>query len=193
MSNSGKKILAFAGSSRKNSFNKKMVKIAAQAAEQAGAEVTVIDLIDYPAPIYNQDLEDEQGMPEAAIAFKRMMDEHDAFLIASPEYNSAFTPLLKNMLDWSSRKESVEEKPLVVFKGKPVIIMATSVGKLGGMRGLVFLRLLLSNLGMIVLPEQLALPFAGKAFNDDDLADVEQKQAVQALGTRLADYVKQMG
>ncbi len=100
------KVLAFAGSSRQESFNKKLVRIAAAGAEGAGARVTVIDLADYPMSLFNQDLEAGEGMPEAARAFKQLLIEHDGFLIASPEYNGAFSPLLKNALDWASRAEA---------------------------------------------------------------------------------------
>jgi len=180
------KILAFAGSSRKGSVNKKLVKIAATAAENAGAIVTVIDLADYPMPIFNQDLEAEQGMPEKARAFKQLLIDHDGFLIASPEYNSAFSPLLKNVIDWASRAESKDEPPLQAYKGKYVSIMAASPGALGGLRGLVFLRMLLGNIGVTVLAEQQAIAQAFKAFSDDGgLVDKTQQLAVERLGINL--------
>ena len=183
------KILAFAGSSRKESFNKKLIKIAAQGAEAAGAKVTLIDLVDYDMPLFNEDLEKEQGMPEKVREFKALLDQHDAFLIASPEYNGAFSPLLKNALDWASRSEGENDSALRVFKGKPVVIMSTSPGQLGGIRGLVFLRMLLANFGMIVLPEQLCIPFASKAFDETGaLLDSKQQQGVLNLGITLAKF-----
>ncbi len=181
------KILAFAGSSRKHSFNKKLVKIAASGAKNSGAEITFVDLADYPMPIFNQDLESEQGMPDKAREFKNMLIQHDAFLIASPEYNSAFSPLLKNVIDWASRAESEDETPLVAYKGKIAAIMATSPGALGGIRGLVFLRMLLSNIGVTVIPDQIAIPQAIKAFSDDGLLiDSKQQQLVLDLGRKLS-------
>lgn len=184
------KILAFAGSGRKQSYNKKLVAIAARGAEQAGAEVTIIDLADYPTPIFNQDLEQEQGMPDKAREFKNLLIAHDGFLIASPEYNSAFSPLLKNMIDWASRKESVDEAPLIAYKGKYAAIMATSPGALGGLRGLVFLRLLLSNIGVTVLPDQQAIAKAAQAFAEDgSLVGKQQHQSVLDLGRKLAETI----
>ncbi len=181
------KILAFAGSSRKHSFNKKLVKIAASGAKNSGAEITFVDLADYPMPVFNQDLESEQGMPDKAREFKNMLIQHDAFLIASPEYNSAFSPLLKNVIDWASRAESEDETPLVAYKGKIAAIMATSPGALGGIRGLVFLRMLLSNIGVTVIPDQIAIPQAIKAFSDDGLLiDSKQQQLVLDLGRKLS-------
>jgi len=187
------KILAFAGSSRKDSVNKKLVTIAALAAEKQGAKVTIIDLADFPMPIFNQDLETESGMPEKAHEFKKLLVDHDGFLIASPEYNSAFSPLLKNVIDWASRAESDNETPLLAYKGKIASIMATSPGSLGGIRGLVFLRMLLNNIGVTVLPEQQAIPQAFKAFSDDgSLLDSSQQLAIEKLGTNLVTVVKKM-
>jgi len=181
------KILAFSGSSRKGSYNQKMVEIAASGAKNAGAEVTVIDLADYPMPIFNQDLEAKQGMPDNALAFKQRLIEHDGFLIASPEYNSAFSPLLKNVIDWASRATTENEPPLLAYQGKTAAIMAASPGALGGIRGLVFLRMLLGNMGVTILPEQQALRQAFKAFNDDgSLIDNKQQQAIMSLGEKLA-------
>jgi len=187
------KILAFAGSSREASFDKKLVKIAALCAEEAGAAVTIIDLTDYPMPLFNQDLEQEEGMPENARQFKNLLIEHDAFLIASPEYNSAFSPLLKNVIDWASRSESDDELPLVAYRGKMAVIMATSPGTLGGLRGLVFLRMLLSNIGITVLPDQQAIPFAFKTFDNNGLLTDDRKQkSVLDSGPQLAIAVSKL-
>ena len=187
------KILAFAGSSRKESYNKKLVKVAAAGAESAGATVTIIDLADFPMPIFNQDLEIEQGMPEKAREFKKLLIDHEGFLIASPEYNSAFSPLLKNVIDWASRAESDNEAPLVAFRGKVAAIMAASPGGLGGIRGLVFLRMLLGNMGVIVMPEQQAITQAFKAFNDDGrLIDEKHSQAIENLGLKLTQLTTQL-
>ena len=184
------KILAFAGSARKDSFNKKLVAIAAEGAKQAGAEVTVIDLADYPMPIFDQDLEAEQGMPDTAKAFKQLLVDHDGLLIASPEYNSAFSPLLKNVIDWASRATEENEPPLLAYRGKYAAIMATSPGGLGGMRGLVFLRMLLGNLGITVLPDQQAVPSAFQAFTDNGSLQDEKLQArVMSLGESLAKEI----
>jgi len=181
------RILAFAGSARAQSFNKSLVKIAAAGAEAAGAQVTTIDLADYPMPLFNQDLEAESGMPDGAGRFKALLLQHDALLIASPEYNSAFSPLLKNAIDWASRATGDDEPPLAAFRGKYAALMACSPGGLGGIRGLVFLRMLLGNIGVTVLPEQQAVPNISDAFNDDgSLANPRRHQAIRDLGARLA-------
>ena len=118
------KVLAFAGSARNESFNKRLVKVAAKGAENAGAEVTFLDLKDYDLPIFNEDLEKE-GTPEAVKALKKQLIEHDGFLIASPEYNSSVTALLKNAIDWASRPAEGEPM-LAAFQGKVAGLMATS-------------------------------------------------------------------
>ncbi|MEQ1545572.1 NAD(P)H-dependent oxidoreductase [Methyloglobulus sp.] len=186
------KILAFSGSSRKESYNQKLAQIAALGAQQAGAEVTVVNLADYPMPIFNQDLEMAEGMPNPARAFKELLIAHDGFLIASPEYNSAFSPLLKNAIDWASRREG-DEAPLLAFRGKVAVIMAASPGALGGLRGLVFLRMLLANIGIIVLPYQLAVAQADKAFHDNGhLLDESKQDSVLKLGVSLAQYLQKL-
>lgn len=187
------KILAFAGSSRRGSVNKKLVNIAASAAKQQGADVTVIDLLDFPMPLFNQDLEKEQGLPEPVREFKQLLIDHDGFLIASPEYNSAYSPLLKNAIDWASRAESDQEPPLQAYRGKYAAIMSASPGALGGLRGLVVLRMLLNNLGVTVIPQQQAIPQAFKAFDEhDQLIDAGQRDAVELLGSQLTDMVSKM-
>ncbi|MFT6791602.1 MAG: chromate reductase [Cellvibrionaceae bacterium] len=184
-----KKVLAFAGSARKDSLNKKLVAIAVEGARKAGAEISLIDLADYPMPLYNQDLESEEGMPEKALAFKKLLIEHEGFLIASPEYNSAFSPLLKNAIDWASRP--VEgELPLVAFRGKIAALMAASPGHLGGIRGLVALRMLLGNLGMVVLPDQQAIPSAHEVFDEEgSLIEESLQWRVMALGDNLVKAI----
>ncbi|MGD7036302.1 NADPH-dependent FMN reductase [Methylotuvimicrobium buryatense] len=186
------KILAFSGSARKDSYNQKIVEIAAGGARRAGAEVTLINLADFEMPIFNEDLEKKEGMPAAARDFKSLLIVHDGFLIASPEYNSAFSPLLKNAIDWASRREG-DELPLLAYRGKLATIMSASPGALGGLRGLVFLRLLLSNIGVTVQSGQQAIANAAKAFNDDgSLVDSVQQEAVIDLGVDLARTLEKL-
>lgn len=182
------KILAFAGSARVESFNKKLVKIAAAGATDAGAEVTLIDLLDYPMPLFNEDLEAKDGLPESVLQFKALLKSHQGFLIACPEYNGSITPLLKNAIDWASRPEP-EEAPmgLSCFKGKVAALLATSPGALGGMRGLVHVRAILEGIGVLVIPEQKAIPRAYQTFDEQgNLVDEKQVDAVRAIANQLA-------
>ena len=130
------RILAFAGSLRRESFNKKLVPIAAKGARDAGAEVTLIGLEDFPLPLFDQDLEARQGMPENGKKLKQLFIDHDGLLIASPEYNSSITAVLKNAIDWVSRP-APGEPSLVAFRSKVATLMSASPGALGGLRGLV--------------------------------------------------------
>jgi len=186
------KILAFAGSSRQDSFNKKLVRIAAAAATAAGAEVKLIDLRDLPLPIFDEDLEREQGLPENAKKLKALFIETDGFLISSPEYNSSISALLKNTIDWVSRP-TPGESPLQGFRGKCASLMSASPGALGGLRGLVTVRSILGNIGTIVLPDQVAVSKAHEAFNPDgSLKDAKQQESIAKLGSGLAEFLKKI-
>jgi chromate reductase, NAD(P)H dehydrogenase (quinone) len=184
------KILAFAGSTRTGSFNKKLLNVATEAARGAGAEVTVVDLRDLALPLFDQDFEDANGLPDGAKRFKTLLREHDGFLISSPEYNSSITAVLKNSIDWASRAESDDEPPLVAFRGKAAVVMSASPGGLGGLRGLVHLRAILGNIGVIVLPDQVAVSAAHEAFDDaGQLKDANRRKQVESLGRTLAEFL----
>ncbi|MEX2111544.1 MAG: NAD(P)H-dependent oxidoreductase [Pirellulales bacterium] len=186
------RILAFAGSVRKESFNKKLVQIAATGARAAGAEVMYIDLRDYPLPLFDQDLESEHGLPENAGKLKTLMLSHHGFLISAPEYNSSITPLLKNTIDWASRPVA-GEPPLACFSGKAAVIMSASPGALGGLRGLVHLRAILGNIGTHVLPATHSLAKATDAFAaDGSLVDRGRHETIEQLGGQLAAFLRKL-
>lgn len=186
------KILAFAGSLRTASFNKKLVAIAAHGARDAGAEVTLCDLRDLPMPIYDGDDEAERGLPDNARAFKRLLMEHHGVLIATPEYNSQFPAVLKNAIDWASRREN-DEKPLLAFTGKVAGVMSASPGALAGLRGQALLRSQLAYLGMVIVPSRVGVGHAGDAFDaDGGLKDGKQQRAVQDLGTETVRFVQRL-
>ncbi|NCJ07220.1 NADPH-dependent FMN reductase [Synechococcales cyanobacterium C] len=185
-------ILAFAGSAREGSFNKQLVNIAAKGAESVGVPVTVIDLRDYSMPLFDQDLEARSGLPAVVLRFKALMKSHQGLLLACPEYNSSMTPLLKNTIDWASRPEP-DEAPLTCFKSKVSVLMSASPGGLGGMRGLVHVRSMLSNLGVLVLPEQKSISAASNAFDaQGNLKDATQQSAITHLGERLATVISKL-
>lgn len=188
---SAPKILAFAGSTRTASFNKQLVRFAAEAARAAGVEVTVVDLRDYPLPLFDGDLEDHEGLPENAKKLKALFREHDGLLIASPEYNSSITAVLKNALDWVSRGETDDEPALVAYRGKVAALLSASPGALGGLRGLVHLRAILGNIGVIVLPDQAAVPKAHEAFDAAGrLKDERTVRQVTGVAQGLARFLK---
>lgn len=187
------RILAFAGSLRRDSFNQKLVAVAAEGAREAGAEVTVISLRDFPLPVFDQDLEDAEGLPEGAKQLKQLFRDHHGFLIASPEYNSSITAALKNALDWVSRAETDDEPPMVAYSGKAAALCAASPGALGGLRGLVHIRAILGNIGVLVLPDQVAVSKAHEAFTPGgSLADDKQAKRVRNIGAQLARHLAKM-
>ncbi len=186
------RILAFAGSTRKDSYNARLVRIAAEGARDAGAEVTVLDLREFPLPLFNEDLEREQGAPANAAELKKLFFAHHGLLIAAPEYNSSITPLLKNTIDWVSRPAE-GEAPLAAYRGKVAALMAASPGGLGGLRGLVHLRSILSNIGVLVLPDQIAVPRSFEAFGEQgQLNDDNRQERVQALGESVAETLSKL-
>ena len=186
------KVLAFAGSARKDSVNKKLIKIASEGAREAGVETTLIDLRDFPLPIYDGDFEEEEGLPEKVRELKRLFLAHQGLLISSPEYNSSFSPILKNTIDWVSRP-SEGEAPLACFSGKCAAIMSASPGALGGLRGLVHLRALLGNIQVLVLPNQVAVGQAFSAFNEEgQLIDGKRQAQIKGLGAQLAEMVSRL-
>ena len=175
------KILAFAGATRTESWNKKLIRVAVQAAKTAGGEVTLIDLRDYPMPLYDGDLERSDGLPHNARELKGLMVATDAFLLSCPEYNSSISGVLKNTIDWISRPQP-DEPRYVAFKGKVAGLLAASPGNLGGVRGLFTVRQVLTNVGVLVLPTQFALAHAASAFHDDGtLKEDGHRAAVAAV------------
>lgn len=184
------KILAFAGSLRKESYNKKLVKIAAKGAQEAGAEVTYLDLKDYPLPIYDQEIEDSQGLPQNALKLKELLLQHDGFLISCPEYNSSMPAAFKNMIDWTSRQAQPDEVYLCCFIDKAVSLMSASPGQLGGLRSLVHVRAMFNNIFSFVLPRQKCISQADQAFDEaGNLKDSKQQREVLNLGKQLAEFL----
>lgn len=168
------------------------MKIAAQGARAAGAAVTYLDLGDLPLPLYDEDLEAAEGLPDNVLKLKALMKTHQGFLIACPEYNSSITSLLKNAIDWASRSEP-GESPLVCFKEKVAVLMSASPGGLGGLRGLMHVRSILGNIGVLVLPDQKAISNAHQAFNENgNLKDESQQAAILQLGHKLVTMASKL-
>jgi chromate reductase, NAD(P)H dehydrogenase (quinone) len=182
------RLLFFAGSTREGSFNKKLARLARRIAEANGIEAVFVDLKDYPMPLYNGDLEAAEGPPEKARAFKALLSEYPGVFIASPEYNSSVTPLLKNTLDWVTRVRAKGESGLEVYQSRVFAISGASPGYYGAMRSLLNLRQILEvGIGATVIPQQLALPRAGDAFDPDgSLKDKGQQELCKSVVEALA-------
>ena len=182
------KILVIPGSLRTGSHNARLAAAAAYQFVQAGAEVTRISLADFPLPIYDGDLQSKSGVPKNAINLKRMIGAHHGVLMVTPEYNSSVPPLVKNVIDWVTRVQDTQESRGQVFRGRAFAIAAASEGRLGGSRALAALRLILSACHAMVIPNQLALSFAGEAYDDmDSLKQTADIEALNALVRQLID------
>jgi NAD(P)H-dependent FMN reductase len=187
------KILVIPGSLRTGSLNARLAATATVELAQAGADVTRISLGDFPLPIYDGDLQTKSGVPKHAINLKRMIGAHHGVLVVTPEYNSSVPPVLKNAIDWVTRVQDAQETRGEVFRERAFAIAAASESRLGGTRALAALRLILSACRATVIPNQLALSFAGEAYDDMDRlklpADVE---ALQALVRQLIEVSQRM-
>ena len=132
-------------------------------------------------------------MPEQAKRLKDLFRKHDGLIISAPEYNSSITAALKNAIDWVSRTESDDEPPLIAYTGKSAILCAASPGALGGLRGLVHVKAILGNIGVTVLPNQVAVGKAYEAFaTDSSLVDAKLAAKVKGLGAELARHLAKM-
>lgn len=182
-----KNVLALSGSTREDSFNKKLVNEAAAIARGMGAKVTVIDLKDYPMAFYDGDLENESGMPENARKLRALLIQSDAVIVASPEYNASFSAVLKNAIDWTTRAE--EGGPSRdAYKGKKFALMSASPGGGGGARSLAQLRPVIQDAGGEVIASQTTVARAHTRFNDaGQLADAEAKAQ---LKKEIAELLK---
>ncbi len=185
------KILAFAGSLREHSYSKRVVKTAVKGAKAAGAEVTYIDLREFPMPIYNADDHEKDGFDANAAKLQKLLSEHDGLLIASPEYNGSVPGGLKNMIDWTSRK-SDEYGMIEVFKGKTAAIITESPGAFGGLRCMAHLRGVLTIMLVNVLPSEIAVSKVNTMFDGDDeeMTDEKMKKILEDLGVSLVDILK---
>jgi chromate reductase len=173
-------VLAFSGSARRASLNRKLLAVAVEAVREAGAQVTLLDLNELPMPLYHGDLEEEQGLPPHAAKLVELIMAHHALLIASPEYNAFITPLLKNTLDWCTR---ADENP---FVGKVAAVVSASPGMFGGVRSAQLARGLLLHLGCHVVPAQCTLARAHEAFDENGrLKDARSLKQVQTLAADL--------
>ncbi len=180
------RVLALAGSLRDGSLNKQLVRLAAAAAERAGAKVTLVDLRDFPMPLYDGDEEAKGGLPKEGKRLRDLFLEHDSILLSAPEYNSSISGVLKNAIDWVSRPLPQDAGPLVAFQGKVAAVMSASMGGWGGLRGLVHVRAILENMGVFVIPDQVTISSAHEKFSKEgQLMDKALEQRVESLARAL--------
>lgn len=177
------KILGFAGSLRKDSYNQALLR-AAQKLAPAGAEVEIFDIGSFP--LYNEDI--ETNLPPVVAAFKEKIVQADAILMVTPEYNYSISGVLKNAIDWASRPYGSNS-----FDGKAVAIMGATSGMLGTARAQYHLRQICVFLNAHVLnkPEVMVSAVADK-FKDGELVDEKTKQKVSEQLVALIAWAEQL-
>ncbi len=182
------RILVFAGSVRSGAFSGRTADAAQKALALQGAEVTRISLLDYPLPIYDQDLEKEEGIPQNAMKLARLIASHDGVLIATPEYNGSVPPLLKNTIDWLSRVRRDGDKVLKPLAGKAVGLCSSSEGQFAGIRAINHLRAILLRCQMDVVTPECSVPRGGDAFDDKgDFRDDRLRQTMERVTGALIE------
>ncbi|ENO84943.1 NADPH-dependent FMN reductase [Thauera linaloolentis] len=189
------RIVVMAGSSRRDALSRRIAAACAGPLQAAGADVKLVELADYPAPLYNGDLEAESGLPPGIVELQQVLHACDGLLVVNPEYNGSITPLLKNTLDWCSRPNAADgaRSGGAVYAGRAAAVIGTSPGALGGMRVLFHVRDILGYLGMQVIPQQLAIGHADNALGEDGrLRNEAQRAALDALAAALADTARRL-
>ena len=172
-------ILILAGSTRAASLNRRVAQRAFAAALALGLEATLIDLRDYVLPLYDGDFEHREGAPANVARLRTQLKQHPIWLIASPDYNSSISPLVKNAIDWVSRPVG-DEHYVTCFKDKVVGLMSSSPGNSGGSRGLPHLRHVLTHLGATAVETQLLVPKGHEAFDAAGaLHDAEKQRELE--------------
>ncbi len=185
------KILAMSASARDGSFNKKLLAIAVAEALARGAAVTEIDLRSFALPIYDGDIE-AAGFPEGMVRLRDVFKQHNALLIASPEYNGGVVPLLKNAFDWVSRPYG-GERGLAAIAGKVAALLSASGGAMGGSRQQAHFRVSLQVMRVVLVPETVNIAMAQHAFNDDgSLKDRQAHDMTVGAVRRLVEIAEKL-
>lgn len=155
------KLLALAASTRHDSLNKRLLRIAVQMAEAAGAKVSVLDYATCNAPLYEG--EPSGALPAGAQVLSDALRAHDGLLLAMPEYNWSIPAPLKNLIDWLSIDDS---QPL---KDRTALLMCASPSIRGGISGLQQLNVPLAHLGMLVYPQLIGIGDADSQIGEQSI------------------------
>ncbi|GFD76689.1 NAD(P)H-dependent oxidoreductase [Tenacibaculum sp. SSH1-16] len=175
-----KKIIAFAGSNSKKSINKQLVTYASSLL--GGIEVSVLDLNDYPLPIYGIDKEIEEGVPENAAIFLEKIKEADGIAVSLAEHNGNFTVAFKNIIDWMSR---IEQK---IWHNKPMLLLSTSPGGRGGASSMAIAKNGFPHMGANVIAD-FSLPKFYDNFNDGRIVNEEFNEKIKEAVTTFQKAV----
>jgi NAD(P)H-dependent FMN reductase len=177
------RLLLIAGSARQGALSVRLRDAARRAADAAGAHTDLLDLRALALPLYDGDIEAAQGVPAGAQTLRDAIAAHDALLLVTPEYNGFPTPLVINAFDWLSRLKD----GLATTADKPVALLSSSPGALGGLRSMNVLRQFLQlTFQMLVLPRQQAVAKANDAFAPDGgLADAKAAATLNGVVNAL--------
>lgn len=168
------KFLIFCASLRQDSYNGRLATLVTRILGEKGGIVDQASMAEFDAPSYNQDVERRDGLPPGTIEFCRRLEANDAFIVVSPEYNASIPGVLKNAIDWASRKRP---QP---FNARHGLLLSASPSMTGGNRGLWALRVPLEHLGARVYPGMFSLAQADRAFEDQGgLADPDLQKRLQ--------------
>jgi NAD(P)H-dependent FMN reductase len=204
-------ILAFAGSLRAGSYNKHLIQNVAVGARAAGADVRVLDLKDYPVPVYDADLYDaahadphalhdrggrigpahDRPMPEGLLRFKEHVRWSQGWLVATPEYSRSYPGMFKNLIDWLTRL-APGESPLDNFTYKVAgIVSAAYEG--GGVTAVSDTRRLLGGLGCVVVPGTEVFTISDDLFDREGrIVDETNRRRAEAVGERVVRMVRRL-
>jgi NAD(P)H-dependent FMN reductase len=176
------RLFAFAAALRKNSLNRKLLRVAAASAEKAGATLDLADFHEFDMPLYDGDVEAASGVPAGAQRLRERFLDADAFMIASPEYNFSIPGTLKNAIDWVTRANPI------AWRGKPGLLMSASPSLVGGNRGLWVARVSLEVTGAILHPDMFSLASAHEAF--DEAGVLKDSKMAARLDKNVAAFLK---
>ncbi|MFF8432296.1 NADPH-dependent FMN reductase [Streptomyces sp. NPDC016566] len=155
------RFLIFGAALRADSANARLAALVARLISDTGAAVDLAGMHDFDMPLYDGDIEADEGLPQGALALRDRLEQSDAFVISSPEYNASVPGVLKNAIDWVSR---VRPQP---FKTKHALLVSASPSLVGGNRGLWALRIPLEHLGTRVYPDMFSVANSYQAFAED--------------------------
>jgi len=184
------KIIGVSGSLRQQSFNTWLLKEALCDLVSHGVETDLIDLSVAPLPFYNADDEASSGMPTEVRIAREKVIAADCLYIATPEYNGASPGVLKNFLDWMSRKETVDDVPLKAFSHKMAVMMSATVGASGGVRAMTGLNTQLAYLGVMVIPQRFSLINAGSCYTDAGSLTHEHLDRLKEFNRSVIEQIK---
>ena len=179
------RFLVFSGSLRAQSFNTKLAQLAARLIAAHGGVVDAASMADFDGPSFNQDVEAKTGLPAGAVELCRRLEANDAFVIAAPEYNGSLCGVVKNAIDWASRKRP---QP---FNAKHALLLSASPSMAGGNRGAWALRVPLEHLGARVYPDMFSLAQAHQAFDAaNNIANADLRGRLDQTIAQFMDLVE---